>query len=423
MIRIHLPHNYLGLVAGCLCLGSLAVSCVSDDLGCIEDRPGYVEGNDIWLTFTLRGESAVGRSLPGHAASGISRADDSVGHPEEEATVAENHINGNDIRLIVFDNRQNTIKVLDNKDIVSFEINENDDSRYEIKARINRAYFDYAGTSDNIEMSLMLVANLTSGVASSFPTDNDLYMKNATSGIATRKIPFSVALPADGIWYPEGAARCIPMAGWEHYTIPRDVLDAATSPESACVLGSADRPDLVVQRAMAKIRVFDNIDAEASTTITGVRIEGGNSSGAFIPDFSQTGCASWATGTAMVETATVNTSWFDATREVVAREVTSADGGDYTDADGNVFKTAFIAYVTESAAAQDVKLVITTESENDNGSREWEFPFSRIMTQSTDITRNHIYEFTVTRSMSADLNINYTVCPWVSNTINVPPFD
>ena len=41
----------------------------------------------------------------------------------------------------------------------------------------------------------------------------------------------------------------------------------------------------------------------------------------------------------------------------------------------------------------------------------------------TDITRNHIYEFTVTRSMSADLNINYTVCPWVSNTINVPPFD
>ena len=82
MIRIHLPHNYLGLVAGCLCLGSLAASCVSDDLGCIEDRPGYVEGNDIWLTFTLRGESAVGRSLPGHAASGIFRADDSAGHPE-----------------------------------------------------------------------------------------------------------------------------------------------------------------------------------------------------------------------------------------------------------------------------------------------------------------------------------------------------
>ena len=143
MIRIHLPHNYLGLVAGCLCLGSLVASCVSDDLGCIEDRPGYVEGNDIWLTFTLKGVPGVGRS-----ASGISRADDSANHPEEEATAAENKINTDDMRLILFDDRRNVIKVLERKDLISFITTDGENnSRYEIKARINKAYFCLLYTS------------------------------------------------------------------------------------------------------------------------------------------------------------------------------------------------------------------------------------------------------------------------------------
>ncbi|WP_438589175.1 hypothetical protein [Duncaniella dubosii] len=88
MIRIHLPHNYLGLVAGCLCLGSLAVSCVSDDLGCIEDRPGYVEGNDIWLTFT---PLKVPRCVAGWPPA--SRGpNDSANHPEEEARLPKTRL-------------------------------------------------------------------------------------------------------------------------------------------------------------------------------------------------------------------------------------------------------------------------------------------------------------------------------------------
>lgn len=107
-----------------------------------------------------------------------------------------------------------------------------------------------------------------------------------------------------------------------------------------------------------------------------------------------------------------------------AREVGSDEGGDYTDAYDNTFTEAFIAYMTEASRNQNVKLIITTYSDNDNPkTKEWELFLSNIMIPVTDITRNHIYEFTVTRSMSADLNINYTVCPWVSNTINVPPFD
>lgn len=416
MIRIHLPHNYLGLVAGCLCLGSLAASCVSDDLGCIEDRPGYVEGNDIWLTFTLKGEPGVGRS-----ASGISRADDSAGHPEEEATAAENMINTDDMRLILFDNRRNVIKVLERKDLISFITTEGENnSRYEIKARINKAYFDFATTSTgDIEISLMLLANLSSGVTSSSNelTDN-LFMKSA-QWIAQQKYSFAPVWLVDNVWYPDGSKNYIPMSGWAHYTIKSTDLDEATTIENAHRLTSDDSP-LLMQRAMAKIRVFDNINkenADAATTITAVRIEGGNANGTFIPDFSQSGCAEWADGTTMVETPTIVADWFDSSLKVNARKVV----GDYIDADKNTFENAFVAYMTEASRTQDVKLVITTESTNDNGERVWSFNLSAIMT--TDITRNHIYEFTVTRSMSADLNVNYTVCPWVSNTINVPTFD
>lgn len=423
MIRIHLPHNYLGLVAGCLCLGSLAASCVSDDLGCIEDRPGYVEGNDIWLTFTLKGEPGVGRS-----ASGISRANDSANHPEEEATAAENKINTDDMRLILFDNRRNVIKVLERKDLISFITADGENnSRYEIKARINKAYFDFATTSTgDIKISLMLLANLSSGVTSSSNelTDN-LFMKSA-QWIAQQKYSFAPVWLVDNVWYPDGSKNYIPMSGWAHYTIKSTDLDEATTIENAHRLTSDDSP-LLMQRAMAKIRVFDNINkenADAATTITAVRIEGGNANGTFIPDFSQSGCAEWADGTTMVETPTIGTNWFDSSLKVNARKVGSDEGGDYTDADGNTFTEAFVAYMTEASRNQNVKLIITTYSDNDNPkTKEWELFLSNIMTTVTDITRNHIYEFTVTRSMKAELNVNYTVCPWVSNTINVPTFD
>ena len=423
MIRIHLPHNYLGLVAGCLCLGSLAASCVSDDLGCIEDRPGYVEGNDIWLTFTLKGVPGVGRS-----ASGISRADDTANHPEEEATAAENKINTDDMRLILFDNRRNVIKVLERKDLISFITTDGENnSRYEIKARINKAYFDFATTSTgDIEISLMLLANLSSGVTSSSNDLTDaLFMKSA-QWIAQQKYAFQPVWSADKEWYPDGSTTCIPMSGWAHYTIKSAALNEATTIENALQL-TTDASPLLMPRAMAKIRVFDNINKEnpdAATEITAVRIEGGNAYGAFIPDFSQSGCTEWANGTTMVETPTIGTNWFDSTLTIKAREVGSDEGGDYTDAYDNTFTEAFIAYMTEASRNQNVKLIITTYSDNDNPkTKEWELFLSNIMIPVTDITRNHIYEFTVTRSMSAELNINYTVCPWVSNTINVPPFD
>lgn len=448
MIRYKITHRYIGPLIACLCLGLSASSCVDDDAGCIEDKPGYVEGNDVWLSFTVKGEDPAPRT----ATSRASRADDNnvsdeKGHPTEAATEHENAIKG-EMRLILFDNNRNLLKILDSSDMVtiSHPANETDKAVYEIKAKINRAYFDYGGSQEQFGMSLMLVTNLNGfGGGNDFPGPGDHFMKS-TEWLSHQHFWFAYSPTVGGStegWYPDGTSRFIPMAGLKHYTVDRALLDAATTPEQAYQPdGSGTTADnvLLLQRAVAKIRVFDNINganSDAKTEITAVSIKGFNTRGAFMPDFSGTdGRSAWADGTTMVERATV-LDWFDQSLSAPARKVGPAAGGDYTDKDGNTFTTAFVAYIPEAdlttATATDIpQLIITTKSEidkteaNPDGIRPWTFSLKEIIKNEViDITRNHIYEFTVTRSLNVttQLEVSVMACPWSSGTVDVPDFN
>lgn len=437
MIRYKITHRYIGPLIACLCLGLSASSCVDDDAGCIEDKPGYVEGNDVWLSFTVKGEDPAPRT----ATSRASRADDNnvsdgKGHPTEAATEYENAIKG-EMRLILFDNNRNLLKILDSSDMVtiSHPDNETDKAVYEIKAKINRAYFDYGGTQDKFGMSLMLVTNLNGfGTGHNFPADGSLFMKS-TTWLSQRHYSFPYSPTVSGSdkgWYPDGQSRFIPMAGLRHYTVTKTELDNATNADDPYRLDETEA--LILQRAVAKIRVFDNINganSDAKTEITAVSIKGFNRYGTFMPDFTIAGCEKWAQGTTMVEKATVEPDWFSSELSAPARKVGPAEGGEYTDNEGHTFTTAFVAYIPEAdLTAPDIpQLVITTKSEidkteaNPDGIRPWTFSLKEIIKETgIDITRNHIYEFTVTRSLNSSLTIRYTVCPWLTETVTIPPF-
>lgn len=446
MIRYKITHRYIGPLIACLCLGLSASSCVDDDAGCIEDKPGYVEGNDVWLSFTVKGEdpaprTATSRTSAEAPGSLFSRADDDPDgnkHPAEAATEHENAIAG-EMRLILFDNNRNLLKILDNSDIITFRHpdGETNTAIYEIKAKINRAYFDYGGTQDKFGMSLMLVTNLNGfGTGHNFPTDGSLFMKS-TTWLSQRHYSFPYSPTVSGSdegWYPDGHSRFIPMAGLRHYTVTKTELDKATNANDPYRLDETEA--LILQRAVAKIRVFDNINRttpDAKTEITAVSIKGFNRYGTFMPDFTHAGCEKWAQGTTMVEKATVEPDWFSSELSAPARKVGLAAGGDYTDKDGNTFTTAFVAYIPEAnlTTATDIpQLIITTKSEidkteaNPDGIRPWTFSLKEIIKETgIDITRNHIYEFTVTRSIDSQLTLNYTVCPWLTETVTLPPFN
>lgn len=415
-MRPHNKHRILAKLAtlSLLSLGILAVSCVSDDIGCIEDRPGYIEGNDLWMTFALNGEHTMGNQTD--SRSEVSRADDN-GHIDENAVADENKINFPDVLLILFDNNKNALKVFDSSEIYYFEPKGDNSQNYEFRIRINKSYFAFAGDGD-INISLMMVANLNGMGAGSFPS-TDLFMKS-TSAVASLRNSFEFKTSvADGApWYPEAkAGRYIPMSGLQHYTITRAQLDTPNGvPNDVNNPCDLSKSDLVMQRSIAKIRIIDEIKAEAKTTITGVELVGGlNSRCAYMPDFSLAGCAKWAGGTEMVEKATVNADWWDGSLTGIGRKLTDKE---------------FEIYVSEldltSVGAVSPSLVIKTKCELPGMASEETFTYKLsdlISDKTLDITRNHIYEFTVDRSLTSKPTLSYVVCPWIPYTVNIPSFD
>lgn len=456
MIRYKITHRYIGPLIACLCLGLSASSCVDDDAGCIEDKPGYVEGNEVWLSFTVKGEdpaprTATSRTSAEAPGSLFSRADDDPDgnkHPAEAATDAENYINPTDIRLLLFDNRDCLMKIFDSEEILMFEHpkDDNNSSSYEIKVKINRAYFDYAGTAEEFYMSFMLIANLNGfdeGSVKPFPTAASIpYMKKHTA-LANEYYDFRYTPGTEeNPWFPNRDDKAIPMSGLKKYTVSLAAIDGATDANKPYQLDgdNADASPLLLQRAIAKIRVFDNIAEDAATKITGFRIVGLNDHGTYLPDFSSDDTADsrydWRNGTVMVEKASVKPKWFRPGLTAYSTRLEKSDTdyiGDFKNGDDIEFDEAFVAYIPEAnlTTATDIpQLIITTKSEidkteaNPDGIRPWTFSLKEIIKNEViDITRNHIYEFTVTRSIDSQLTLNYTVCPWLTETVTLPPFD
>jgi len=396
-----------------MCLGPLAVSCVNDDLGCIEDRPGYVEGNDVWISFNIKGETGLDKTIPRSEPFG-SRADDALAHPEEDATAAENFILPSDITLIFLDDRRTVIKVFDS-DSYTLTQSTTDLSQYTLTAKINQAYFSYSSAAQ-FDLSLLVIANINGTSDGSFPTGN-LFATNLTS-LSQFRNSFGFTPEVNGnSWFPNGSDKRIPMAGLKHFSVNRAELLASTDATNRYQLNTEADP-LYIQRSIAKLRVFDNVDREDShLIITDVKLKGVSNRGAFMPDLGLNGCQAWANGTTMLEKATMTANWFDSS--VLVNTVLTQKGeegsGNYTDADGNSFEEAYIAYIPEidlTAADPILQIYGVYDDGTPNPDKPWEFKLSEIIKEKIDITRNHIYEFTVTASLKAQLDLTLNVKDW-----------
>lgn len=419
-----LSHKHLCPLLTCLCLGALAVSCVNDDLGCIEDKPGYIEGNNIWLSFDIQTEGAIDKPFSRSDAFGSRAGEDGPddnGHPDEVATPAENYISPTDILLVLLDGNRNVMKVFDDKEYaLSTPINGTNNTQYTITAEINKVYFDYI-TTDLFDLSILVIANINGTGDGSFPLSK-LYVKSLTS---VSQFQYNFGLPrgaANVSWFPLTPDRRIPMAGLKHFKVNKTDLFASTE-SNRYDLNTADNP-IYVQRSIAKIRVFDNIAENANLKITGVEVKGITNRGAYMPDLTVTGCEQWAEGTKMLEKATMATSWFDAAASVSAVLTQAGDegSGDYTDVDNNEFTEAFIAYLPEIDLSVESPVLSITGRYSNNTERVWEFPLNEYV-KGIDITRNHIYEFTVTAALDSELQLKYTLCPMGHYITDIPGFE
>lgn len=348
------------------------------------DEPAGGVSGDIWLTFDIRNTVPAGSRAP---------------HTEEAATPDENYINcaDYDLTLMLLDADRRLVRIIGRDDYVITPAG--DDGLYKtysLMARVGKDIFAYAGA--DIPVSLMVMANHR-GITADYEAPGAAHLFATATEISDARLSF--AFPAQATpWIPSIAAgRHIPMAGLGHFSMSRAALDAATDRTTAVDLGTLD-----VQRAVAKIRVLDDIEDETNMRITSVRILGAATRGAFMPSISL--CPEWGAGTCQVESPSARTAWFDASIAASTLQGThSTDGKEYT---------SFTAYLPEYSysAGSGPVLEVTTECAADGGAHTYTCRLSEA--GITDIVRNHIYELYVNVRANTGLEVQYTVCEWVT---------
>lgn len=388
----------------------MSPSCVNDNSVCIEDQPGYQEGKDVWLTFTIanQGESQS-RSRAG--------APTDPDHPDEAAVDAENYINPADVTIMFADNRGYIWKVWNVADgeLTPIPTSKNE---YEFKARVNQDYFNYA-SGDEIPFTLLVVANSKgTGAANGSYDSNDFMQTPWSLSKQYRSFTFNPR------WMPEVEKAGIPMSGLVKASMTRDAFDAATDPANAANMGT-----IYLQRNIAKVRVVDALAKNGDTDhrITAVTLVGATTQGSFLPYMTDEK-ANWASGTAVMEEATVkDASWYNAIATHTLSRVRYDDVLKLVDQETVSTYDAFSSYITEydysrvAAAADRPKLLITVDGSE--GQLTYEYPVSNALGAS-DMVRNHIYQFVVEGVVNeSNLSIDYCVCPWTDSEIIIPPFN
>lgn len=389
--------------------------CINDHSLCVEDRPGYVEGNDLWMSFQIEN---LGNTARTRAAA---EPDDPVGHPDEEASAAEKYIDAGDIALVFFDDARHAWKVFDSKDFFLTPLqNGNTDASYQLTFKINKDYFSYASGKDAVGYSLMVVTNL-GGLGDNHETFGpDLFM-NSPAEIAAKYKSFPMPDQSDAAWTPEVDQHGIPMAGMSTSSFSMEALDNALENGNS-LAEPMMLDDIYLQRSLAKIRVLTSKElAEKGGKVTAVTLTGANTKGAYIPVDAE---GKWYDATTVLETVTepADGSWYQADRTVSFTETSRTVAGDQLE--------GFQCYVPESKVeGRDTHLNITvtfTEEGAPAEVRNYEVKLKDPLNTYPGIkaiARNHIYEYIVDADLDANIAINYTVCPWEEYKIDIPEFN
>lgn len=397
----------LSLVAG-LGAGLLLSGCIDSNSECIEDQPGYEEGKDVWLSVNFRNVDSEGRS----------RAVTDPDHPDEDATAAENYIDGNDLTVMFLNSDGRVMKVFADGEY-SVEVISNADelyNDYQLRFRINQDYFEKTGTTSTF--SLLIVANHNgTGDGQTYNPDN-LWMKSVADLSALKTSFGYTGLNSTEAWQPDiDGRRHIPMAGIHRFTVSRSALESATDANNPLVITDGGN-EIDMQRAMAKIRVIDafrsaadNVDGEY---IASVKLKGVSSRGSFVPDD-----ATWANGTCVLENATWLTSWYQQENTV---SLTAPE--EYTDAETGKLRTRMIGYVPECGSevfnetqSPTLEIVVANAA---GATQNFSVKLSDLKEPGvTAFARNHIYQFIVEKNFKADITIAYTVCEWNSGNADI----
>lgn len=387
-----------------------AASCTYDDSLCVEDRPGYKEGNDVWLSVDVR-------SLDPSAGNG-SRADNS-NHPEEDGTAPENYINVDDVKVLFVGPEGTVMRVLDRDNYVVVKpTDETNYTNYTLTFNINREYFSIPSGQDKATFKLMVVANASGamGDGGSEFTTTKMWAKTP-EGVARDLTSFKYSPKENVVWEPSIAnKRGIPMTGLVAKEYSQNDIIGATSQSNALEAGI-----IYMQRAMAKFRFIDQIvehdESMRGVSIQSVRFIGYANQGAYFP-YGTTADSEWYTnGARPLEQGTMKKEWYQ------ENAILSTSPVRFHDSETNKEYSAFTCYVPEFNINSFDELVVTPRIEvkvhglNDPSKTDdittYNYWLSRVGEPGIwQIARNHIYEIRINVEPNLKLNLTVNVKDW-----------
>lgn len=392
---------------------ALASACTFDDSLCVEDRPTYQEGNDLWLSVDVRSLSPnAGRDAR------ASRADD-AGHPDEAGNNDENYIDIENLKVLLVGPNGRVMRVLERRDYTVLSTDDTDNyTTYTLAFNINREYFATDITDPTFK--LMVVANAQGPNANS-----EIRGQKFTMADTWAKTPKEVANMLTTFDYTPGGSwaenvawmpsirnnRHIPMTGIVTKSYSTAALDAATKEQPL------DAGTINMQRAMAKVRFIDAIQDEEGMdgiSITGVRLVGYATQGTYFPEYEYN--EKWYTlGACPLETATMREEWYKSSPLLTSPiKFIEPNGSDQKE------HNAFIGYMPEfdgsvfiPDVAQYPYLEIDITGIDGTGSNTT-FKYG-IAGLDKYFVRNHIYEYTIKLDPNLKLTLDVEVNDWVSN--------
>lgn len=385
--------------------------CVNDaDLCPPEETRG--EGSALWLNLHVTNQT----STPG--ANNVTRADgDDCSHDPEDASIAENYINTKDLDIVLLNENRSVMKRFEQGEYTLAWLGNEHSTTYELYLKVNKGLFDL--TKNNVTMYLAMTANKNgadNGSTAVNPFMGQLGLDISEFAAKTDINRYAYTPDTTDGWWPiaaepEKGGRYIPMAGIMKVTAPSSELTGAG--EDDCLY----LDEMQMQRAMAKMRVTGNfadqygeygeIEKILSVTLCGVHPRG-----SLLPYYD--GNESWYTaGTKNIETASI-----------------PENPGNAIDIPFFQEGESFICYLPEYALVKSGNIELDKDSktgpylkirtqdhiEKEQGGGVGEIRDHEVYLSSfanfSNISRNHIYDFTVEGRESHKIGITVTAMPW-----------
>lgn len=342
-------------------LGSLCASCITDSEDDVQPA------KKITVRFTLVAQKAQ---------AGGSRAEVGDTHPTESGTDRENEIDieNGDYRILAFDPASGYLyEDLTDKNGTQMQKIE-DEYRYTVT--FSQPYTVFR---------LVVLANWNSFKEGSEDCYGTFTPLNTKLDDVMAKY---YTLPKN-----QSGEMYIPMVGMQTYAINPDAI-----PEDNSETNPYKLADINMLRSVAKIEVIDRL-GEEGISITDVSLTGCNSTGTFWPTIGDN--SGWNTENIQVSTPTIpaNPGWTTTTLDFFKQE-----------------EGKHVLYVSECNVSDENNPAINITISNPDGSNPATATYSfNLNGYNESLLRNHIYRYEI-KSASTGLAVNYTLCPWDTQT-------